>query len=198
MKARIVKLAAVGLLAVCCIAKADIVQLPLDSAGVYDFNTPAWVLEFDLGVTFTDISHVYMDWSGEITGALARDYPDPDNIFAIDVAIGSYLGSAPNWRHTDFWAGAASYPDAEPFDDLSEFELLGGSTWSALLDGQGTILIHYTEAIIGEGYYREHGFVDLASATLVVDGSIIPEPSTLFLLAMGAICLRAEYGEWGA
>jgi hypothetical protein len=192
MKANMVKLAAVSLLALCCVAKADIVELALDCAGVYDSNTPGWTLDFDLGVTFTDISHVYVDWSGEIIAALAAEYSNPDEPFPIDVGIWSYLGSAPNWRHTDFWAGAATYPDPELFDARSEF-LYGSMPWSELFDGQGRITIDYTQAILGEGWYIEDGSVDLTSATLVVDGTPVPEPSTLLLLAVGAVYVRAKH-----
>jgi hypothetical protein len=179
------------LLAGSSLVSADIVELPLDCAGVYDSNTPAWTLNFDLGISFTDMSHVYIDWSGDITGALARDYPNPDNIFPIDVAIGSYLGSAPNWRHTDFWAGEATYPAPQLLDARSEF-FYGSMPWSELFDGQGKITIEYLEAII-PGSYIEHGSVDLTSATLVVDGTVVPEPATLFLLAIGTVCLQAKY-----
>lgn len=86
-------------------SNADIVQLPLDCAGIYDLNTPAWTLDFDLGVTFTDISHVYIDWSGDITGGLATDPYTPGDPFPIDVEIGAYLGNSPNWRHTTVQGG---------------------------------------------------------------------------------------------
>jgi hypothetical protein len=95
MKANIVKLAAASLLAVCCVAKADIVQLSLPCAGVYDLNTPYWSADFDLGVTFTDISHVYVDWSGETIAALAAEYSNPDDPFSIHVGIGAYLEGPP-------------------------------------------------------------------------------------------------------
>jgi hypothetical protein len=201
MKARIVKLAAVvSLLAVCAVAKADIVELALDCAGVYDFNTAPWSADFDLGVSFTEISHVYIDWSGDIeishvyidwsgdiTGGLAvQGGSDP---FAIDVGIIAYLENPPNWRHTDVWGGEATYPGAESFALLSEFQD-GIMPWSELFDGQARITIDYTEEIILDGRYVEHGSIVLDSATLVVDGTIVPEPGTFLLLGLGAIFLR--------
>ena len=43
---------------------AAIVELPLDCAGTYDPDNQYWTTDFDLGVTFTEIFHVYIDWSG--------------------------------------------------------------------------------------------------------------------------------------
>ncbi|MHC4061528.1 MAG: PEP-CTERM sorting domain-containing protein [Planctomycetota bacterium] len=187
MKANIVKLAAVSLLAVCSVAKADIVELALDCAGVYDANSSPWSTDFDLGVSFSEISHVYIDWSGDITGGLAvQGGSDP---FAIDVGIIAYLENPPNWRHTDVWGGEATYPGAESFALLSEFQD-GIMPWSELFDGQARITIDYTEEIILDGRYVEHGSIVLDSATLVVDGTIVPEPGTFLLLGLGAIFLR--------
>ena len=88
--------------------------------------------------------------------------------------------------------GEATYPEPEGFDSRTEFELLGQTTWSDLLDGQGWIGIGYTE--LGGPYiiYVEFGFVDLASATLVVEGTIVPEPATIVLLVAGIIGVRAR------
>ncbi len=54
-------------------AWADVIELPLDCAGTYDINTPAWNYNFDLGVTFSEISNVYIDWSGEAVANLIVD-----------------------------------------------------------------------------------------------------------------------------
>lgn len=176
-------------------AGADIVELDLFTLGcpsTYDYDSPYWTSDFDLGVTFTEIFHVYIDWSGEITGGLAVDDSNPDEPFPIDVGIGAYLESPPNWRHTTRWGGAATHPDAEVFDVQSEF-VYGTMPWSELFDGEGTITIEYKELVILNGTYVESGSVFLNSATLVVDGTIVPEPASILLLAMGTLCLRAKY-----
>jgi hypothetical protein len=183
--------AAVSLLAVGCVAKADIVEFPLDCAGVYDFNTAPWSTDFDLGISFTDISDVYVDWQGEIIAALVAEYSNPDDPFPIDVGIGAYLEGPPFTRSTSVWRGAATYPDPEAFDQLSEIPS-GTTAWADLLDGQGTVWIYYKEAVVSEGWYVEHGSADLASATLVVDGTVVPEPATLLLFGLGAILLRSS------
>jgi len=41
-------------------ADATIVKLPLGCDGWYVRNSPYWETDFDLGVTFTEISHVYI------------------------------------------------------------------------------------------------------------------------------------------
>ncbi len=172
-------------------ARATIVELPLDCAGEYGSGPSYWSTDFDLGVAFTDISHVYMDWSGEITGGLGEYDFHPGEPFPLDVGIYASLGFNPGLRRVTIWGGKATYPDPELFDCLSEFELSGTSTWSDLLDGQGTTQIYYTEPIIADGWVVQHGFVTLDSATLVVDGTIVPEPATVSLFAFGALALRA-------
>ncbi|MHC4633209.1 MAG: PEP-CTERM sorting domain-containing protein [Planctomycetota bacterium] len=150
-------------------------------------------MDFDLGVTFTDISHVYIDWSGEIMAGLAVDpmRPGPQP-FPLDVGLLASLGRNPGSRITDVYGGEATYPEPEGFDSRSEFELSWSTTWSDLLDGQGTIAIDYT--VLGGPYvaYVESGFVDLSSVTLVVEGTPVPEPATLFLVAFGAVMMRKK------
>jgi len=179
-------------LAISVPADATIIEVPLDCAGVYEASTGPWTTEFDLGVEFTEISHVYIDWSGAITGGLAVDGSNPDEPFPMDVGIGAYLESAPNWRHTTHWGGAETYPEAEAFDVESEF-IYGSMPWSELFDGRGVITIEYNEAIIVGGTYVEGGSVLLDSARLVVDGTIVPEPTTVALLSVGVICLRCKF-----
>ena len=169
------------------VAGADIVELPLACEGVYDFNQPYWTTDFDLGVTFTEISNVYIDWSGEITSGLAIYYSDHDAPFPMNVGIYAAMGYL---RITEVWGGGATYPDPEPFDSLSEIPP-GTSAWSDLLDGRGTITIGYTQPII-LGTYVEYGSVVLNDATLVVDGVVVPEPATFLLLIIGIAGIRAK------
>jgi hypothetical protein len=174
-------------------ADAAIVELPLACEGWYDVNTPDWEMNFDLGVTFTDISHVYIDWSGEIMAGLAVDpmRPGPQP-FPLDVGISAYLGANPWPRLAAVYGGEATYPEPEGFVFQSEFGLPGATTWSDLLDGQGTIVIDH--AILGGPYvaYVEFGFVVLNEVTLVVDGTPVPEPGTLFMLGFGAAMMRKK------
>ncbi len=177
-------------------ADADTVELDLFSLGCpteFTFDNPYWQANFDLGTGFIEISHVYIDWSGGITAALVQQL-DPQTLepigepFPIDVGI--YAGlSYPPLRITDIWGGQATYPTPEPFDCLSEIPAM---SWADLLDGTNAVTLGLTEAVSPYGRYVEHGSILLDKATLVVEG-IIPEPASIFLLAVGAFGLRARY-----
>jgi len=173
-------------------ARAELVELPLDCAGTYDIDNPYWTSDFDLGVTFTEIFHVYIDWAGEITGGLAIDPHAPDDPFPVDAGLLAVIGKPLIWRHTEVWGGETTYPNPEPFATQSEFQE-GTMPWSKLFHGQGTITIEYTELII-PGSYIEHGSVLLNEATLLVDGTVVPEPSMLLFLAVGACGLARSFG----
>src|SRR3972149_227859 len=126
------------------IARADIFEVNLIDLGCpteFDHDSTYWRADIDLGVTFTEITNVYIDWSGGITAALAVQL-DPRTLepigdpFPIDVGIEASIGIPPNWNYTSTWGGASTYPFPETFDLLSEIE---ASNWSDLLDGQGVI-----------------------------------------------------------
>ncbi|MFA6426787.1 MAG: hypothetical protein WCW64_11505 [Phycisphaerae bacterium] len=183
-------------------SRADIVSLDLFSLGCpieFNNNSPSWQTNFDLGVTFTQISHVYIDWSGEITGGLAQHYDwqtgELIGPYPLDVGIEAYLGRNPHARLTDVYGGEATYPSPETFDGLNEFTISGTTTWSDMLDGTGNIWIEYTEFgfLFSGGGYVQHGSVNLDSATLVVDGTLIPEPTSILLLVMGVGIFRTRY-----
>lgn len=177
--------------------KADTVQLDLLSLGCpteLNIGTQYWQKNFDLGVTFADISHVYIDWSGGITAGLVQDYNPQTGEpigqpYPIDVGVYASFG----WpRRTEVWGGESGYPLAEPFNSLNEFPLDGSATWSDLLDGKGTIWLGYTEP--GFEYsgsqYVTHGSVTLDKAILIIEGTVTPEPATILLLAIGLPFVR--------
>lgn len=87
-------------------ANADIVELPLDCNRVYSSHL-IWTTDFDFGVPFTEISHVYMDWSGEITAGLAIFDTNPDDPFPLEVGIKAYL-SSPIRARTTVWGGGGN------------------------------------------------------------------------------------------
>jgi hypothetical protein len=138
-------------------------------------------------VAFTEISSVYIDWSGEITAALAIDNSvDP---YPVDVGLYASLGTNPYSRRSTISGGEITYPDPQFFDCRSKFELIGGSTWSDLLDGQGVIRIVITNLVI-PGNYVDHGRIALNDATLVIEGVVVPEPATMLFFAIGVVGAR--------
>jgi len=174
-------------------ADGAIVEMELDCAGEYGLGTEPWSLDFDLGVEFTEISHVFMDWSGEITGALIEYDYERGVFYPWDASLLGYLGSNPGARIADVYGGAETYPGPEAFDGLSEFGGYGLTSWSDLRDGQGTILIEYNALSIIDARIIETGSVMLMSATLVVEGTLVPEPMTVLLLGMGGVLLVGRH-----
>jgi len=167
-------------------AKADTFELnlfDLGCPGAFDHNSQSWSSEFDLGITFTEITNVYIDWSGEITAGLAVYDYDPCNPFPLDVAITAYL-DMPIHAGTSVWGGEDTYPIPELFERQSDFTLWG--TWSGLLDGQATIWLYYETLGIVDGHYIKSGSIALDRANLVVEGTV-PEPSSLFLIFSGGL-----------
>ena len=167
--------------------EAVIVEYPLDGAvGTYQgWNAPWWETNFDLGVTFSEITNVYIDWSGSITGSVLER--DSNGARAtLDTGVYTYLGSNPRTRSVDIYGGKATYPDPDPFDLVSQVDVGPYSTWSDLLDGTGHVDIGVTYSSVDDFSYVEYGLVQIDSAVLLVEGTVIPEPATLVLLGIGA------------
>lgn len=176
-------------------AQADLVELDLLSLGCpseFDFQSSPWSYNFDLGVQFSSIDHVYMDWSGEITGGLFTYLGNPNGPQPANVSITAKLGSYPSYyRQSSHWSGKSTYPNPEAFNALSEF-LKGDMPLSELFDGQETIEISYDETLdeLGDYWFVEHGSISLNKVNLVIDGTIIPEPSMFVFLMLGGFYIK--------
>ena len=179
-------------------AGADTVQLDLLSLGCpteLNSGTSYWQTNFDLGVTFTEISHVYIDWSGGITAGLVQDY-NPSTYepvgqpYPIDAGVYASFGFP---LRIEVWRGVSTYPAPESFDRQDEFPT-GGTTWFGLLDGMGEITIGYTEPgfDFSGTWYVTHGSATLDKAILVVEGTV-PEPASILLLAIGLAFIRYKH-----
>lgn len=76
---------------------------------------------------------------------------------------------------------------------------MGATTWSDILDGKGKISIGYASLGTGAGCpgsgcgsIIDFGFVALNEATLVIEGTIVPEPATFLLLGIGSLLFRKK------
>jgi hypothetical protein len=168
-------------------ANAYIAEVNLFDLGcptVFNDDSPSWSTNLDLGITFKEISRVYIDWSGEIKGGLVARYSNPDDTYPVSLGIRAYFES-PIGAYSESWGGGDTYPVPEPFDCQSDFQLFWFGSWSGLLDGRATIFLYRDNLIVGEfDSYIEYGSINLDKSTLVVEG-IVPEPSTIVLLGLG-------------
>jgi hypothetical protein len=114
-------------------------------------------------------------------------YADPSNPFPQEVGICTYFDFPSGFA--EVWGGEGTYPAPEPFDSLSEIQ---ASTWIDLLDGKTRITVQYDELIMLFGRYIEHGSVMLDDATLIVEGTIVPEPTMFLLLITGIVGIRTN------
>lgn len=167
-------------------SRAVIVELPIDAAGEYTFNEPYSTFNFDFGLTFSEISSVSVKWSGQLNGGLAQLYSGGDP-YPEEVGIYAYFPTK-STRSVHIWGGVSTHPAPESFDLISE---VGGS-WNDLLDGKGSVIFGYSEVIMTSARYVAHGSVVLDSAVLMIEGTVVPEPMTLLLMASGAILIHRK------
>ena len=182
------------------LSRADVVQLDLSTLGMpanFNHDLSYWQTNFDLGVTFTQISHVYINWSGEITGGLAQDV-DPithhliGDPYPLKVGPYAYLSGYPYNRIVSAYGGQTNYPLSEVFNLQSEFTLSGTANWTDLLDGKGILGIGHSGyfPVLDGAVILDYGSTRLDSAVLVVDGTVVPEPATLAIFGVALPIFR--------
>lgn len=174
-------------------ADADIVELPLDCEGQYSYFY-TWTTDFDLGVSFVEIENIYIDWSGTITAELVGIIGFPDRGGPLDaqfVAILYELEPHNYFARAEIQGGVATYPDPDPFALQSAFTNEG---WSTFLDGRGSVSIQVVQlARPAVAYTIEYPSGQLDSATLVFEGTLVPEPMSILLLTLGIVIVRVKH-----
>lgn len=172
---------------------ASIFEIPLSCPEEWSPGQ-RWEMEFDLGVSFVEIQRVAVDWSGEITGALCTWRDDPGATpWSVGASFEADLlrpsGDDRRIGSTAVHGGLSTYPAPESFNLESAFS---GQPWSDLLSGRGAIEVEFVWTLpfswvpvtVPSGHLRH--------ATLIVEGTPVPEPATLLLVALGALALLAR------
>lgn len=178
---------------------AAIIEYDLNCEGSYTVGA-SWTADFDLGTTFSEISHIYIDWSGSIKASefepiipipLPLFEPNYDGYFK--ARLYEFNSTTP-LAERSVYAGEETYPNPEAFDLQTGFNV---SDFSPFLDGVGSIKINFGQVYPLE-WYSDIPIItklsdasgQIASATLIVDGTVVPEPATLLLLGLGGLLIR--------
>lgn len=163
-------------------SQAAIVEVPLACDGEYVLSD-TWFTDFDIGTAFTEITNVYISWSGGITASQGMW-----DVIAYQFVASLYeLDSHDYYSRAYVRGGVDTYPDAEPFNLESVFS---DDDWSLLFDGQSSIEIWFGDTIHPLGSGGNDGTGTLNPATLVIEGNVVPEPATALLCALGGLMLR--------
>ena len=164
------------------VTNGAIFELPLECEGEYGLGD-TWTTTFDLGVGFTEISNVYIDWAGELTAFQGMPVP-----IASQFVASLYESDPQDYFSRAYVAGGvATYPNPKPFDLQSVFT---DDDWTLLLDGQSSIEIWFGDTPHPTGSGGAAGTGSLNSATLVIEGTVVPEPITLALFGFGFLFIR--------
>jgi len=177
-------------------AQATIVELSLDCAGTYSLND-TWSTEFDLGVEFTDIFHEYIDWESEITDGKAIYCSEPAHpVSGFSPIEYIYIKPAMPTFNNPITVHVGGWHTSGGVSNINSIFVQNGDNLS--LDiyydyGNLAIMTKWT-------YSRDIGTLAAGTYNLVVTNmknyytinskymtfEVVPEPSTVLLLALGA------------
>ena len=157
-------LSIVILVALATAACATTYTLPLSCSGPSAAGE-RWSTTADLGVSFSSISSVSIDWSG-----------DADTNGHV---IASLRDAGTTWRRGKGPSGL--FDLVTPLDPY-----LGQSSWAFLLDGRATLNIDF-DAIYGipENPPPPQPHYNMTFAVLVLEGTPVPEPASALILIAG-------------
>jgi len=161
------------------ICRAETFTVPLNVSGNYNGNSTPF--SFDLGTALSEVHSVSFVCAGRITAGVDwYDEPFSWNFVALLEPETSFIiAYGP-------LAGAATYPNPEPFSWQSEFNLYSGD-WNFLLDGiaSGEVGFPIVGGKAPGPQVYPTGYID--SASIVVDATVIPEPATFLLLGFSVV-----------
>ena len=165
--------------------------MPLTLTGTYPEESGARSQTVDFGISFESIQSVSITWLGSIVGGTRGDGgPPPFPIITTPYDCGLLA-----WFTSDTGGiaqqaigpvcGKDTYPSSESFSSTDAFT--GSGSWSFLLDGRAQIFIRMNMVIFldPQPRYRTYATGELSSATLILEGSPVPEPSGLVALLLG-------------
>jgi hypothetical protein len=179
-------------------ANADIIQYNLNCGRSY-WPRSTWTADFDLGTEFSEISNISLQWSGSIKAVefepivpIPNFPPYYNGYFKAQIFD---LGSSTALATKSVYGGSTTAPAPQTFDLLSELNM----DYSPFLDGVGSIkitfnqkypLLWYSDIPILRIVSNASGQLD--PATLIFEGTVVPEPATLILLTLGTLFLRQK------
>jgi hypothetical protein len=180
-------------------ANATLVEYNLNCGGSYTLSTN-WTENFNLGVAFSQVSHIYLQWSGSIKAAhfelivpIPISEPYCDGFFSAKLYE---FNSSTLLANKIVYGGKDTAPNPESFSLQSEFNI---NDFSPFLDGVGTIKINLGQTYPIE-WYSDIPLVkkvsdasgQLSPAKLIFNGTVVPEPSIFVLLSLGTLFLKRK------
>jgi hypothetical protein len=83
---------------------AEVNLFNLGCPAKFDDDSQGWTTNLDLGVTFTEINRVYIDWSGEIKGGLVALNGNLNDTHPVSLGIMAYF-DIPIDAYAESWGG---------------------------------------------------------------------------------------------
>jgi hypothetical protein len=183
--------ALLGIGGLCGAAQAEIYEIPLP-LGEYRYQEQR-NFSFDLGTELSEVHSVAFRSAGTMVAPLGGSYPGPYTTPVQGAFIATLFTDGPLAASLQSpAAGAATYPEPEPFAGV---DTSSRPTWPFLLDGkaEGHVLFAHGSPTSG----ASGGLGVLTTATLVIQGTPVPEPTSapLMLLLLHPLMSRRRRGH---
>jgi len=141
-----------------------------------------------------DISNISINWFGDITAELTfSQFPLPDGHTYLTpggFSVSLYKTDIENdtFAQVFHYGGVDSHPDPEPFNLVQAFSDHG---WPSFYNGVAFLEVSFAAgSSFPESYPLEEASGNIDSAILVIDGTVIPEPSSFLIITVGAFWIR--------